>query len=160
MQGLKRIAELPSKAFKETSNQIETADLEIKEMNNQILGRGFSEDDKKRLDYLNNNVSKSVTETIEKPAYKHKDPWTVLGALEKFPYSAKYAYAAALKQLPILYNIGKESLIGGIGGGGQSCRYSSNWRATRTASRYARRSNNRAGWCKYRLYLGVKNWGS
>ena len=34
LQGLKRIAELPSKAFKETSNQIETADLEIKEMNN------------------------------------------------------------------------------------------------------------------------------
>lgn len=108
---LEWIQKTPISAYQEGKNMVEIADLEMKSI---YPFKSQSEEDKKRLNYLNSKKTNNYG--IKEPKYKQKDPYTLTGTAERAPVFFKKGYIEAIKMSPILFEMLKSGGIGSVAG--------------------------------------------
>ena len=123
------VTQVPVAAFMEQKKDNEAAELRTKGMLLRKAGQDLSDEEKARIEELDNPYSKGrynqannygiyskFVQTSDGRYFQEGSP-EVLG--ERLANGAKQLYAEVMKQTAILYSIGKEAgILGGIGGAG------------------------------------------
>lgn len=122
------VTEVPVAAFMEQKKNNEAAELRTKGMLLRKLGQDLSDEEKARIEELDNPYSKGrynqannygiYSKFLQTNDGKYFDEGSAVVIPEKVANGAKQLYAEVMKQTAILYTIGKEGGVKGLIGAG------------------------------------------